>query len=336
MTQRLRTPALHWICIPAGFAILIATACTLAARVSWFFELFSHFRWQYVVASGIVIPFLWHARVRVLALFCVAALSVHLFALGMHRFGPVPQSPAQGFSLRVMSFNVRYGSSSYAALMDLVWRESPDVLCLYETTEAWQQHLKPFAEHFAFSLFSSGERPYAGIACFSRERPVRVEPPSRTGDAAPWMRLTFERPGAAYSIVGVHLEDPVFRASASRRNHQMETLARSLETDMNPVIVVGDFNLSPFSPHSRDFEAATALTDCSRGRSLEATWPADFAPLWIQIDRCFTTPGVSVSRYTVGPAIGSDHYPLLMEFVIPVRLATPSASAHPVSSRSPG
>lgn len=336
MTRRPRAQVLRWICIAAGIAILIATACTLAARAGWLFELFSHFRWQYVAASCIVIPLLWHAGARVLAIFCLAAVALHLFALGVQRFGPIAQSPAQGFSLRVMSFNVRYGSSSYAALIDLVQRETPDVLCLYETTDAWQRHLEPLADGFAFSLFSRGERPYSGIACFSRDRPVRVEPPSRSGDAAPWMRLYFERQGVAYSVVGAHLEDPVFRASASRRNHQLGLLADSLSKDVNPVIVVGDFNLSPFSPHSLDFESAADLFDCSRGRSLAPTWPAGFAPLWIQIDRCFARPGIGVSRYDVGPAIGSDHYPLLMEFVVPVRPATPSASARPVSPRSPG
>ncbi len=323
------------LCILAGVAVVVATACTLAARANWFFELFSHFRWQYAVISGIFTPLLWRLGARVLAIFCLAAFSFHLYTLGMQRLGPVAPAPAQGIALRVMSANVRNSNTRYEELIDLVRRESPDVLCLYETTDAWQRHLTPLTERFAFSLFS-GNGARTGFACFSRERPVRVDPPSADGTTAPWMRLYFERQGASYSVVGAHIEYPLKPATARRRNRQLVLLAHSLGADRDPVIVAGDFNLSPFSPYSGDFEKAADLDDCSRGRSLEPTWPAAFAPLWIQIDRCFTSPGVGVARYAVGPSIGSDHFPLLMEFVIPVRLATPSAAAHPVSFRPHG
>jgi endonuclease/exonuclease/phosphatase (EEP) superfamily protein YafD len=335
MTRLPRACSLRRICILAGIAVLVASAFTLGARLNWFFELFSHFRWQYALVGGCVAPMLWRMDARALAVLCFGAFLLHVWAIGTQRLGQQAPQSVQGFSVRVMSFNVRHRSTDYGGVMDVVLRSSPDVLCLYETTHAWQQNLKPLVEHYAFSMFAgSGAR--AGFACFSRERPVRVEAPSADGTTAPWMSLHFERAGTSYSIIGAHLEYPLFPATARRRNQQLAALARKVGTGSGPTIVVGDFNLTPFSPYDVDFTTAADVQDCARGRSLEPTWPTLFAPLWIQIDRCFVSPGVGVSSYAAGSRVGSDHYPLLMEFVIPVSAANPSLSLLPASSRLPG
>jgi endonuclease/exonuclease/phosphatase family metal-dependent hydrolase len=87
-----------------------------------------------------------------------------------------------------------------------------------------------------------------------------------------------------------------------------------LRTLEEPVVLIGDFNLTPYSPYNDDLLSGSRLRDCARGRPLTPTWPTWFAPLWIEIDRCFVTPEIRIASYQVGPAIGSDHYPLVMDF----------------------
>jgi hypothetical protein len=41
----------HQILTLVALALALATLCTLAARLCWLFDLFSHFRLQYVVAA---------------------------------------------------------------------------------------------------------------------------------------------------------------------------------------------------------------------------------------------------------------------------------------------
>lgn len=307
----------------AGLALTAATAATLAARVSWFFDLFSHFRWQYVLLAGVTIPLLWKCGRRTLALVSVAALCVHLYALSVQRFGPAVGSLSGGRPLRVVSLNVRYSNHDYAAVIGLVERESPDIVCLYETTPAWQENLAPLTRQFAFALYT-GNGPRSGLACMSRRKPARVVPPAGDGIAVPWMRLDYELDGATVAVFAAHLYMPVTPAGAARRNRQLEEFAEELRVAARPTIAVGDFNLSPYSPHDRDFSAASGLRDCSRGRPLAPTWPTRLAPLWIQIDRCFLSAGVGLARYGVGGALGSDHYPLLMDFMVGARVWRPA------------
>jgi endonuclease/exonuclease/phosphatase (EEP) superfamily protein YafD len=315
MSLRQSKSMLQRVAVAAGLALIGATAATLAARGSWFCDLFSHFRWQYVLAGFVIIPLLWGCSRRWLALVCAAALVVHLYALSAQRFGRAVGALPRGLPLRVLSLNVLYKSRDYAALIDLVERQSPDVLCLYETTPAWREHLVPLTRQFAFSLFT-GNGPHTGIACMSRRAPMRVVPPTGDANAAAWMRLDYEIGGTPIAVFGTHLFIPVTPEGAARRNRQLLEFARELRSISGPVIVVGDFNVSPYSPRSRDFVTTSALQDCSVGRPQEPTWPTDFPLLGIQIDRCFVSAGVGLAHYRLGPTIGSDHYPLIVDFVV--------------------
>jgi endonuclease/exonuclease/phosphatase family metal-dependent hydrolase len=131
------------------------------------------------------------------------------------------------------------------------------------------------------------------------------------------MELELESRGVRFTLIAAHLALPIGPKGSSARNRQLTILARQLRGLAQPVMVVGDFNLTPYSPFSADFVTHSGLRDCSRGRPLEPTWPAWFAPLWIQIDRCFVSRDIDVARHAAGPALGSDHYPLVIDFRLP-------------------
>ncbi len=294
-------------------ALILATAASLAARQYWVFELFSHFRWQYVTGAALAIPVLWLSDRRALALACAAALSIHAVALIELRFGPLDHLAGGTRPLRILSFNVYYRNSDYAALIGEIERLSPDIVCLYETTDAWKQHLAVLAARYAFSLFT-GDGPRSGLACLSRIVPIRVIPPDADARAAPWMQLELESRGIRFRVVAVHLAIPLGPVTAKWRNSQLLALGRVLRGAGEPVIVVGDFNVTPYSPYYSDFLAASGLRDCSRGRALQPTWPVWFVPLWIPIDRCFVDSNIAVASYRVGPSLGSDHYAVVIDF----------------------
>lgn len=319
----------------AAIALLAATAATLGARWHWSLELFSHFRWQYVVFAAATIPLAWACGRRVLAVACVAALALHLYALMHQRFAPLDGSRDSLPPLRVVSINVHYNNTDYAALIDYVRRVSPDVVCLYETTAAWQRGLERVVAQYAFSLFT-GDGPHSGIACLSRIVPLKVIPPSADTTVAPWMQIELESRGVRFTLIAAHLYYPISPARAAARNRQIVELARQLRALEGPVVLVGDFNLTPYSPYNADLLSGTRLRDCARGRPLAPTWPTWFAPLWIQIDRCFATADVRIVSYEVGPDIGSDHYPVVMDLRVTDDVRGVSSAADELWTGHPG
>ena len=83
-----------------------------------------------------------------------------------------------------------------------------------------------------------------------------------------------------------------------------------------PVLVLGDLNASPWSSHFRRFLRDSGLRDSAQGRGVQPTWPAGMPWLWIPIDHCLHSPQLQVVARHVGPNLGSDHYPVVVDFVV--------------------
>jgi len=84
--------------------------------------------------------------------------------------------------------------------------------------------------------------------------------------------------------------------------------ARTLGKDQ---IVMGDFNSTPWSDLQVAFRNATALDN--RG-PLVLSWPASLpAPLRLPVDPVFVGGGLKIHDLQAGPALGSDHLPMIAE-----------------------
>jgi len=71
---------------------------------------------------------------------------------------------------------------------------------------------------------------------------------------------------------------------------------------------------TPWSAVFGNLLKASNLRDSSRGRGVQPTWPARLPLFWIPIDHFLHSPELQVISKRTGPAVGSDHLPLLIEF----------------------
>jgi endonuclease/exonuclease/phosphatase (EEP) superfamily protein YafD len=101
------------------------------------------------------------------------------------------------------------------------------------------------------------------------------------------------------------------------RNRELAGLAAYAAHARVPLVVVGDFNSTRYTPPFARMLRDGRLGDCAAGRGLHGTWPTRFPPGYIPIDHCLHTEGVWVDRFEVGPFVGSDHYPLLATLRVP-------------------
>ena len=81
--------------------------------------------------------------------------------------------------------------------------------------------------------------------------------------------------------------------------------------------VMGDLNMSMWSPYYRDFVDRSHLTNIRQGFGIQPSWPVNLPLLQIPIDHCLITSKIKVSNNQIGKDIGSDHYPLIADLVIP-------------------
>lgn len=311
------------LAVTAG--VVAVSLVPLAARFSYVAEMVSHFRVQYLAALALVAVALGLLRPRGSRywLAAVAAAMAVTFApmAGYWLAMASPAEPAHAFAagadtlprLTVMTANVEARGHPPGMLMEIVRRRAPDVLVLTEFTPRWERSLEPLDALFPHRYKMAQQDPW-GLAVLSRypldSATVLDLGPSKA------VETRVRTPGGVVTVIGVHLRSPMTRENAAARNRQLELLARRRAGIEGPLVVTGDFNITPYSPFFRDWLAATGLKDARRGFGLDPSWPTFLPLLGIPIDHVAVSDEFLVTDHRKLPAFGSDHFPVIAELVL--------------------
>jgi endonuclease/exonuclease/phosphatase (EEP) superfamily protein YafD len=290
-----------------------ATLFGFAGALWWVFDLFSHFRAQYVVAALLLAVLLGVLRQLRWVLIAIALAAVNLIPVVPLFLQPASGLPAAaGPALELMSFNVFGFNRQYARLLGYVREEQPDVLVLLEITPEWLPSIRELAALYPHRWIHAGDD-VTGIAMMSRIAPRTTQVLGLAGNGVPSYLLTFDSGSGSISVVGTHLSWPLGGDNVRLRNSELDSLARLARDHEGPLVVVGDLNITPFSPVFQRTLREGGLRRCVPDAGLSPTWPAQFPPLFIQIDHCLATSDVRAANFRVGPYLGSDHYPIVID-----------------------
>lgn len=120
-------------------------------------------------------------------------------------------------------------------------------------------------------------------------------------------------PGRHVSLAVIHASDPIRAEGLVWRDEFFRRLAAQLNTMHDPLIVLGDFNASPYTPAFRSFLAEARLTPSPW---TPATYPYHLGTLGISIDHVLVR-GAELLRLEPLVAVGSDHRPLRASIALP-------------------
>ena len=120
------------------------------------------------------------------------------------------------------------------------------------------------------------------------------------------------------SFVAAHPWPPSSEFDYRARNNQVEQVGQFMASQPDPRILIGDLNLSMWSPHYRKLISTTGLKNVRRGFGVLPSFPADsLALIRVPIDHCLVSDDIQVVDCRLGEAMGSDHAPLIVDLVIP-------------------
>jgi endonuclease/exonuclease/phosphatase (EEP) superfamily protein YafD len=294
----------------AAAAVFSVTASilALAARTWWFFDLITHFSVQILLFQGLLIAaFAFRRDWRWCGGLAAGGL-LNVWVL-LPQLVPSAPSPAVGPTLTVLTVNVQARNDQHAGLLGSIEETGPDVLLLVEFTTRWGEHITSLGEQYPhqFRLPTSGSFGIALLSRFPFESARELQLGATTAIDA-----VLAVPGGNVRLIGVHLIPPVSRAGSDERNAQLATLAALADNRGEPLVITGDFNLSPYSPHYRAWIARTGFVPARPRYGLSFTWPSYFPPLWIPIDHCMVSDELIVAGYRRLAHFGSDHYPILV------------------------
>ncbi len=297
-------------------ALVLGTTLAYLGSWSWFLDLFSHFRVQYAVL-GATLAVIFGARKRaLLAALSIGALLANLPPIVPQFVGSASAAPAaRSPPIRVLSFNVFKYSHEYQRLVQFVGEESPDVLILMEVTPAWAQALGGLSAQYAFRWVNPGDDA-SGIAVLSRRVPLQSQVIDLGDSGVSSLLFTLPDPAGDITFVATHLSWPFGAHLARIRNAELAALARLAREQRGAFAIVGDLNVTPYSPRFQQLLSDGGLRSCAEGEGPRATWPAFVVPLFIQIDHCLANAQVDASDFRVGRFLGSDHYPISVELKV--------------------
>ena len=276
------------------------------ARWWWFADLATHFRFQCLLGTGVLgVGLLLARRWRPLAASGGLALLYGWPLIGS--VYPFTYAQPPHGSLTVMTANVLVSNRDPGPLLAHVAAVDPDVLCLQEVDARWAADLTPLRARYPYRRVLPRPDPF-GLAVFSRHPATfAVE---RAEDLPVIRAVVDVGEGGPLTVFNVHLATPVRRAWADRRNRAMRAIAGEAAAVGGPVLVVGDFNCTPWSPHFADLLAAGGLRDPRRGGRSPPSWRAANPLLALPIDHILPGGGGRAWGLRAGPDIGSDHRPL--------------------------
>jgi endonuclease/exonuclease/phosphatase (EEP) superfamily protein YafD len=303
MRARLFDATAIWLAL----GVMLATGAAWLARWAWIFELATHFRLQYLIIGLIAFSLLairrrWGWLAVLVPCLLVNGLPVLPYVTAAASAGPV------GEAIVLVTVNVRSSNRHYQGILESLQREKPDLILLVEYNDRWGRYLAPLAASYPYSVRIAERGPY-GIALLSRRplsatRKLRL----RTTSAIDTLVTVGEQ---HFRLIGVHLRSPTSRARAAERNEQLLDLTTMARAASMPILFLGDFNSTTFSPYLGAWLASTGLSDAGRGQGWRATWPTSLPMFAIPIDHCIVSKEFAVLHQETMPRFGSDHYPLL-------------------------
>jgi endonuclease/exonuclease/phosphatase (EEP) superfamily protein YafD len=307
---------------------LVIVGITLIALVSdrgWtqILELLSHFRLQYLLLSLVLLLPLFLTRRRtaiLIALFCVALLSTPILPW----YNPLNRSAATG-ELRVLTANINTQNRSYEKVLMMVREEKPDIVVFLEVDDTWVAQLQSLEDILPYNFGQAN--PYNfGIAAYSRFPLENAAVDFFGTERNPSILADLAVEGKTISLVATHPFPPVRRSFFHTRNLQLDRIGQYVQQLETPVILLGDLNLSMWSPYYRRFARNTGLQNARRGFGILPTWPmpGTYAVLpdllhrllQIPIDHCLISSEIKVTEIHTGRDVDSDHLPLITDLVI--------------------
>ena len=305
----------------ALIAALLASAVAWLAADWWVADLLTHFRLQYfafaVLAAGVF------AALRRTSWLMAALMTMLLNAMPAFDLlaAPVaaPAARATGqavLPVRVAAANLFWRSEEHAAVREWARRSGSDLLVFVEVSDLWARELEPLQDRWphALRVLKPG---HSGTLVLSRWPLRQTGVVSEHSRGTPDPIVEVAMPGRPWRLLPIHANWPMGRRASAFRASDLQGLASVAAQRDRPLLAIGDFNLSPLSPHFTALLRDGRLQSASAGRGWQPTWPVFLPMMGIQIDHALVSPDIVVNSFRVSALKGSDHRPIVVDLGIP-------------------
>jgi endonuclease/exonuclease/phosphatase (EEP) superfamily protein YafD len=114
----------------------------------------------------------------------------------------------------------------------------------------------------------------------------------------------------------VHPSAPISAENAAERNLQFSDITAYAQQSSVPVVVLGDFNSTPFTPYFQDLLNYGELHDARLGFGFINTWHAHNFLFQIPIDHALLRGPWEVLDFYTATGLDADHLPIIVKLAL--------------------
>ena len=312
---------LRGLCRGATILGIMLTAFSYLAETNWVADLVINFRVQLAIGAAFIFLYLLFFKSWKFALLCLVGLIINGLPIVEYFSQPRGFPPEGGQSYRVLSLNVLTDNRNWQSVIDLIKSEDPDFVALMEVDSTWKQVMSAVETDYPFAKFEPRSDNF-GIALLSKHPWTSIEVFDSESLNLPSIEANFDLITAdplvgvkGFQLIATHPIPPMSESRWRARNAQLAQAASRIKPSV-PTMMVGDFNLTPWSPVFQRLEAA-GLRDSALGFGVEPTWHIFPTVLGgLKLDHILISDEIEASAFRVGSEVGSDHRPIVLDFQI--------------------
>lgn len=283
-------------------------------------ERLSHFRlWWIALLLGLALLFLKGKRWLPASLAAVMMVAATIPLVGY--WMPRPEVATSGSTpIKFIGWNLLWENGRHAEALAWLKAQHADVILLTECTKTWRTELAELKTLYPYGI-SSDRDGAQGMWMLSRF-PLEAPDPDGLGQSEmhPWISTVAHTPQGSMRLVGLHPRVPRSGVRFDLRNLQYDHAAAIASSSGMPVVVLGDFNCTPFSPWFDRLLNRGHLRDSALGFGIHSTWVS--CGIGLPIDHILISSEWEVVDHHVHEdRMGSDHHPVM---AVLVNRSTPS------------
>lgn len=322
--------SVHLLLVTLAILLALMTLLPLSVRRDWWIRAMDFPRLQLATLSIIwfAVWLFWADRsLPELSIFAAVVLCVlfyqiawiiphtEIYPLEIQRYQPEFDGHAP--TIKLLNCNVLMTNRDSEPLVTLVQQHEPDLLITLESDAWWQSQLDELPG-YPYKVCCPLDNLY-GMHLYSRLPLHETAIEYRVEQDKPSICARIE----VTSSVSVHLHvvhpappAPLENDESTERDVELIMLARKLSNSPDRIIVAGDLNDVAWSATTRLFRQISGLLDPRVGRGLFNTFNAfHWFARW-PLDHVFVSNHFRMVDIQCLPAIGSDHFPLMVELAI--------------------
>ncbi|MEL6112392.1 MAG: endonuclease/exonuclease/phosphatase family protein [Pseudomonadota bacterium] len=229
-------------------------------------------------------------------------------------------------TFRIAHANLLGQERALRKFAEQVGDQRPHIIALTELPDNEGARLaKSTFEDYRYTRLSKANRASRTLLLskypFAERRSPRLSHPY-AAEALVTLPSTGTRSPQVIRIITIHPDAPLTPQRTRNRNRVIKDVFTSVDARAQnalPTLVIGDLNATPWSNALRqlaDQSGLRRLTSLKMLDQMSGTWVSTVPGIGIPIDHAYATADLAAPYYQVNGAIGSDHFPILLDVAV--------------------